>query len=79
MTHLINNFVDGSPLEIKGYSHPDGACGALVCITQNSGSMSLRHAMRPAQARELAAALIHEAAEAERLEAERDRDSEVAA
>jgi len=61
----INNFCDNLPVCVKGSIHP--TCGKLVSITQLSGSMRFQHDMTPAQAREMAAALI---AEANQLEME---------
>jgi len=61
----INNFCDHSPVEISGSIHP--TCGKLVSIIQDLGSMRFQHDMTPAQAREMAAALI---AEANQLEME---------
>jgi len=62
---LINNFCDHRPVKVYGTVHP--TCGKLVLITQDGGSMSFQHDMTPAQAREMAAALI---AEANQLEME---------
>ena len=55
-TALINNFVDSSPIEISPMQHE--RAGGLILLTQRGGAMSFQHAMKPAQAREMAAALV---------------------
>jgi len=62
---LINNFCNTYPIRVSGNVHP--TCGKLVSLIQHSSSMHLQHDMTPAQAREMAAALI---AEANQLEME---------
>lgn len=52
----IANFVGGSPVEILGYVSNDN--GPIVGLMQSAGSVRLHHAMRPEQARQMAAALI---------------------
>jgi len=51
----INNFCNSEPVEI--HTHNDG-CGKLVSIIQYGKAMRFQHSMTPAQAREMAAALI---------------------
>jgi len=52
----IPNFVEGSNVRVHAYVHT--ACGNLVAISQDGGSMSFLHHMTPAQAIEMADALI---------------------
>jgi len=51
----INNFCNGSPVEIHTSNDKNGK---LVNIVQYGSSMRFQHSMTPAQAREMAAALI---------------------
>jgi len=62
----IANFVGGSPLEIIGYNSENN--GPIVGLMQSAGSVRLHHAMRPEQARQMAAALIAAADELEGAE-----------
>ena len=57
MKTLINNFVDSTPIEVSA-QESGSSIGKLVMITQRGGAMSFQHAMTPAQAREMAAALV---------------------
>ena len=52
----IPNFVNSSPLTIE--SRKNLSCGPLVSLSQNTGSMFFMHNMTPAQARDMAAALV---------------------
>ena len=56
MKTLINNFAGGAPIEINANVHPD--IGPLVAIVQSMGAMRFQHSMTPAQAREMATALV---------------------
>ena len=56
MKTLINNFAGGAPIEINANVHPD--IGPLVAIVQSLGAMRFQHSMTPAQAREMATALV---------------------
>jgi len=55
----INNFCNRDPVEIHIQNHD--TCGNLVILIQYVGSMRFQHSMTPAQAREMAAALIQSA------------------
>ena len=57
MKYQINNFCNGDPLTVQT-SEPCGEFGPLVYVLCYGGSLSLQHTMSPAQAREMAAALI---------------------
>ena len=61
--HKVNNFCDGSPIDIDGSSSRD--FGALVSIRQDQGAMHFQHSMRSDQAREMAEKLLLAADEAE--------------
>lgn len=65
MRTLINNFCGSYPIEIESNLHSDQKIGATVGIYQSHGAMSFQHSMRPAQAREMAVALIAAADELE--------------
>lgn len=54
----IPSFTDCDELDIQSYPHNREDCGLLVSISQHSGSLRLNHSMTPAQAREMAAALV---------------------
>jgi len=56
MKYEINNFCGMSPLTISAASTPEN--GPMVYVLAFGGSITLSHPMRPAQAREMAAALI---------------------
>ena len=56
MKYEINNFCGMSPLTVAAASESDH--GPMVYVGSFSGSFHLSHPMRPAQAREMAAALI---------------------
>jgi len=60
----IKNFVGNSPMEVSGYISQDGH-GPLITVGQYAESLRFHHAMRPEQAREMAAALIAAADELE--------------
>lgn len=57
-TARIPCFTDCDELNIQSYQHNCEDCGLLVSISQHSGSLRLNHSMTPAQAREMAAALV---------------------
>jgi len=54
----ISNFCNSDPVEI--HTHND-KCGKLVSIIQYGKAMRFQHSMTPAQAREMADALIKSA------------------
>ena len=56
MKYEINNFCGMSPLTISAASQ--STHGPMVYVLAFGGSITLSHPMRPAQAREMAAALI---------------------
>ena len=56
MKILIKNFAGGSPISIESNVHPE--IGPLVSIVQNAQSVRFQHSLTPAQAREMAAALV---------------------
>lgn len=56
MKFEINNFCGMSPLTISAAS--ESSNGSMVYVMCHGGSVHLSHPMRPAQAREMAAALI---------------------
>lgn len=64
----INNFCGGCLITISGHVHPKESIGAVVSITQGYGALSFQHSMRPAQAREMAKALIAAADELDVLQ-----------
>ena len=66
MKFEINNFAGGSPLTIK--PAPTGDNGPIVYVLQSIGSMYFQHSITPDQARDMAAALIACAKEAEAAE-----------
>lgn len=56
MKKQINNFCKNNPIEISAAQH--SKFGALVTITQSSGSMRFQHDMTRKQALQMAAALV---------------------
>lgn len=56
MKYEINNFCGMSPLTVSAAS--ESSNGPMVYVLAYGGSVHLSHPMRPAQAREMAAALI---------------------
>jgi hypothetical protein len=56
MKYEINNFCGMSPLTVAAAS--ESSHGPMVYVGSFAGSFHLSHPMRPAQAREMAAALI---------------------
>jgi hypothetical protein len=63
MKFEINNFAGGFPLTIK--PAPPGDNGPIVYALQSIGSTYFQHSMTPTQARQMAAALIACAKDAE--------------
>lgn len=56
MEILIPNFMGEKPLTLMASA--GSSCGNLVMMIQNGGAMHFQHSMTPAQAREMAAALV---------------------
>lgn len=56
----IKNFVGGDPLRVS--AHMNESCGPIVTLGQSLGSCHFHHAMTPAQAIEMADALLEAAA-----------------
>lgn len=65
--NLIPNFTHASFLEVFAMRHPNPSIGSHVLITQDEGSMRLQHGMTAKQARDMAAALIVSADEADQM------------
>ena len=53
---IIKNFTKRDEIEIRSGRYDN--IGPLVMMSQTAGSMYLSHSMTPAQAREMAAALV---------------------
>ena len=56
MKKLINNFCGAEPISVESNVHPE--IGPLISIVQDVGAMRFQHSMTPAQAREMATALV---------------------
>ena len=63
MKFEINNFAGGSPLIVQPATL--GEFGPMVYVLQYTGSISFQHSITPDQARQMAAALIACAKDAE--------------
>ena len=64
MKFQIKDFVDLHTINVHPMKHDESG---LVLITQHIGSMGFHHAIRPEQARYMAAALLMSADEAEQM------------
>lgn len=60
---VVNNFVGSNPVCVSTMRHDQ--CGNLVSLKQDAAAMSFQHSMKPAQAIELADALMAAAEELE--------------
>lgn len=69
----VLNFCNSDPLTVLGDSHPRESIGALVTLRCGDGSVVFHHALRPEQARAMAALLLEAATAAEAHEAARNR------
>lgn len=56
----ISNFLRGDPISVQGYISE--SFGSIVAVSQSMGSLNFHHAMTPAQAIEMADALLEAAA-----------------
>lgn len=68
MKKMINNFIGKDPIEVQAADWVHAReLGGIVLVLQDAGSMRLQHTMTASQAREMSAALLEAADEAEAI------------